>query len=321
MEKKVYELKISDDLEHVMPPLQSMELDLLTKSLLDEGCRDPLVVWNGTVVDGHNRYRICREKQIPFQFVEMEFTDVAAAKMWIIRNQLARRNVPDFVRCEMVLPLEAELKAEAKKRQGWRRADSDLLPNLVEGKGKTTQQTLADLAGVSHGTLDKVKKLVNEADDETKKQLRAGQVSIHRAFTDLKDGEKLPAKAEAPHQAGKPGDIVPGFGVEQILGPRAEEPVIRQPDSVYDIPPIEVYGNAPSDNIGMRGTAELAHARSDLKSSTDYYVRRAGEILRGMSTASTNEENIRILRDIVTDGYEQIMSILNQKMNGGNDDE
>lgn len=65
MEKQVYELKISESLEHVMPPLQEVELNLLTQSLLTEGCRDPLVVWNGVIIDGHNRYRICREEQHP----------------------------------------------------------------------------------------------------------------------------------------------------------------------------------------------------------------------------------------------------------------
>ena len=48
-----------------------------------------------------------------FHDIETEFESVSDAKKWIIRNQLARRNVPDFVRCELVLPLEEELKKEA----------------------------------------------------------------------------------------------------------------------------------------------------------------------------------------------------------------
>lgn len=320
MEKKIYELKISEALEHVIPPLQDAELELLETSLRTEGCRDSLIVWNGTIVDGHNRYRICKEYSIPFKYEVMDFEDESAAKKWIIRNQLARRNVPDFVRCELVLPLEDELKADAKRRQIRKPANS-VPPNLAEQKKGDSRDEVARIAGVSHGNYSKAKKLMAEADEETKEKLRKGDVSIHRAYTDLKGGDKNPAKAEAPRQSGKPGDIVPGFGVEQILGPRAEEPVIRQPDSVYDIPPIEVYGNAPSDNIEMRATAELVHARSDLKSSTDYYVRRTAEILRGMSTASTNKKNIEVLRDIVSEGYEQIMSLLNQKMNGGNENE
>lgn len=337
MEKQVYELKISESLEHVMPPLQEVELNLLIQSLLAEGCRDPLVVWNGMIIDGHNRYRLCRENNIPFTYIEMDFEDEEAAKKWIIRNQLARRNVPDFVRCELVLPLEEELKAEAKKRQGQRNDIRNIPPNLAGSSDqKDSRDELAGFAGVSHGTLSKAKKLIAEADDETKEKLRNGEVSIHKAFTELKENldsahleeqdggpESDPMEKEAGRHSAeaKPGDIFPGFGVEKIPGQLADEPVTRQPDSVYDISPIEVYGNMPSDNLELRGNAELTHARSDLQSATEDYVRRAGEILRGMSTASTSAENLQILRAIVANGYDQIMDLINQKMNGGNEDE
>ena len=55
MDKKMYELKINETLSHLMPPLSAEEESLLTESLLDNGCREPLVVWNGTLVDCHAR--------------------------------------------------------------------------------------------------------------------------------------------------------------------------------------------------------------------------------------------------------------------------
>ena len=107
MEKKVYELAINETLEHVMPPLQEMKLNLLTKSILSDGCREPLLVWNGMVVDGHNRYRICREHHIPFYIIEIDFANQGEAIAWIIKNQIGRRNLTPFQRCEMVLRHEA----------------------------------------------------------------------------------------------------------------------------------------------------------------------------------------------------------------------
>jgi uncharacterized protein YicC (UPF0701 family) len=59
MKKQLYTLNINPALQSVMPPLQDNELELLTQILLAEGCREPLVIWNGMVVDGHTRYRIC----------------------------------------------------------------------------------------------------------------------------------------------------------------------------------------------------------------------------------------------------------------------
>lgn len=169
MEKKVYELKISETLEHVMPQLSVLELDLLQKSLLSEGCRDPLVVWDGVLVDGHNRFRICQKHQIPFSYIEMEFESEDEAKIWIIKNQLARRNVSDYVRCELVLPLEEALKAEAKKRQGTRNDLTNFDSNLNQSeKPKRTLPQMAEMAGVSDGSFFKAKKLAEEADEITK---------------------------------------------------------------------------------------------------------------------------------------------------------
>ena len=74
----------------------------------------PLVIRNGTILDGHNRYRICHENSIPFAVEEKSFESRESAKIWLIRNQLGRRNLPDFQKCELRLPLEELLQAEAE---------------------------------------------------------------------------------------------------------------------------------------------------------------------------------------------------------------
>lgn len=66
MEKKIYELNIDSELERVAPPLSENELEILREDILEHGCKFPLIVWEGVVVDGHNRYRICHEEGIPF---------------------------------------------------------------------------------------------------------------------------------------------------------------------------------------------------------------------------------------------------------------
>ncbi len=181
VEKKVYQLEINEVLEHVMPPLQAKELELLEKSILTDGCRDPLVVWNGTIVDGHNRYRICRKHRIPFCITEVDFTNRSEAIAWMIKTQIGRRNLTPFQRCEMVMPFEAELRADAKKRQGKR---NDLHGGKY-GREATTVDVLADMAGVSHGSLSKAKTIMNIGDAETIRRLRGGEISIHFAFSSL----------------------------------------------------------------------------------------------------------------------------------------
>ncbi len=54
------QLKIDSEFQSLIPPLTPEELAGLEDSLKSEGCRDALVVWNDTIVDGHNRYEICQ---------------------------------------------------------------------------------------------------------------------------------------------------------------------------------------------------------------------------------------------------------------------
>ena len=212
-------MKINETLENVMPPLEDRELDILTQSILKEGCRDPLVVWKetGEIVDGHNRYRICKEYAIPFKVKEISFSNKGDAIAWAIKNQIGRRNLTAFQRCEMIFPFEATLRAEAKKRQGWR---SDL-----KGKCGTssidTRSILADMAGVSHGTLTTVKKILEIADSETLRRVRKGEISINYAYRSLLPVFE-PMSARIPIEE-KPVDLSPIYDLVKNLHDRIYE--------------------------------------------------------------------------------------------------
>lgn len=95
------ELQISEELKQFITPLSSEEKAMLKLSLLNEGCRDPLIVWDKSneekiLIDGNNRYRICLENEIPFNIKELQFKNKEEVKDWMIDNQLGRRNLnPD----------------------------------------------------------------------------------------------------------------------------------------------------------------------------------------------------------------------------------
>lgn len=70
----------------------------LEQNIINDGCRDPIVVWHDTIVDGHNRYEICMRHSIPFDTKDMEFECREAAVAWICANQLGRRNITEETR-------------------------------------------------------------------------------------------------------------------------------------------------------------------------------------------------------------------------------
>jgi hypothetical protein len=63
-------ITVNQELLAYIDPLTTDEHDALERSLLAEGCRDALVLWGDVLVDGHNRYGICREHGIPFNTVQ-----------------------------------------------------------------------------------------------------------------------------------------------------------------------------------------------------------------------------------------------------------
>ena len=109
-----------------IPPLTQEEREGLERSIIEEGCREPLIVWGKTIVDGHNRYEICKDRGIPFKTEQKEFTTKDDVKLWMIRNQLARRNISNYARTTLA-SLSDEI--QAARRQAKQNSQNNLKQN------------------------------------------------------------------------------------------------------------------------------------------------------------------------------------------------
>ena len=182
MEKRLYDLDENGPFSNIMPPLSEAEESCLKASLLKDGCLDAVVTWNGVIVDGHNRCRLCKELDIPFEIKEMSFDSEAEAKLWMIKHQLGRRNLPAFLKIELVLPYEPILREEAKKRQGTRNDLRNIWADSPKSEShQNTRDALAEIAGVSPRVFSDAKYVINNADENTLSDLRTGALSIYKA--------------------------------------------------------------------------------------------------------------------------------------------
>ena len=68
------ELQVDNDFASLIPPLTDDEYTRLEKSILAEGYRDAIIVWNNFIIDGHHRYKICKAHNIDFHSIQMEFS-------------------------------------------------------------------------------------------------------------------------------------------------------------------------------------------------------------------------------------------------------
>ena len=104
-------LTIDPEFEGKIPPFREEELKQLEENILADGVViNPLIVWDGVIVDGHNRYRILQKHpEIQFTTYEKQFSDRYAAIAWICKNQLGRRNLtPQQFKYLIGLQYEAE---------------------------------------------------------------------------------------------------------------------------------------------------------------------------------------------------------------------
>lgn len=202
------ELSVDPELEALIAPLTTAEFQQLTDSCSAEGIRDPILVWDGVIVDGHNRYRIAQTLGLDSVPVKsMSFSSRNAAKSWIVENQLGRRNVSTYERCRLALLLKDSVAAAANQRMLAGKTD----PTQISAEGTTgeTRDIRAKKAGVSHDTLSKVETLEREANDELKSQLRADSISINKAWKTLqsqqpKTNKNATALLDTPSQSAEP---------------------------------------------------------------------------------------------------------------------
>ncbi len=207
------QLIINEELKNLLPPLSAEELAGLEADILEHGCLTPLIVWNDILVDGHHRYKICTTHGISFAVNQIECDDIVAAKSWALKNQGNRRNLSPFQRIEIALAMKEEVAAKAKERQLSSLKQNSTVPQ-TSAERKDTRQELAEIAGVSHTTIDKAEYVLDHADEETKEKLRRGEkgTSINKEYNRLREEEKAGTTDPAPEFSTDPeetGDCYP----------------------------------------------------------------------------------------------------------------
>lgn len=108
----------------------------------------------------------------------MEFADRDSAKVWIIRNQLGRRNLKEWDIFDLTKSLEEIEAKKAKERQGTR-TDLDIVEKFPQSK---TRDVMGAMVGVSGKTYDKMKAIDESNDERLKQQVRNGDISIHKGW-------------------------------------------------------------------------------------------------------------------------------------------
>ena len=148
-------LIIDPEFRDKIPPLTEEEFTLLEENILTDGAVfSPLIVWDNTILDGHNRYEIIQKHpELTYAVQRLPFDNRYEAISWICKHQLGRRNLtPQQKKYLIGQRYDAE-----KMAQGGDRKSGDAISrgqiDLLISQGSTNNATRKKIAAES-GTSD-----------------------------------------------------------------------------------------------------------------------------------------------------------------------
>ena len=180
-----WQLTIDPDLRDLLPN-NPERVKMLEAQIIEEGCRDPIVVWleTGVIVDGNTRHDICLRNGIPFSIVRMSFSCKSEAMQWAKDNQSNRRNMTKPELIEIATKIESVIREEAKARKVTSTGGKSpqLRKNFNEAEKGRSDDELGAMAGVSAITYRKGAHIIKNAPEPIKQAWKSETLSTDAAY-------------------------------------------------------------------------------------------------------------------------------------------
>jgi len=181
------ELIVDEEFKALLPALDAEVFENLEMDILHNGVRDSIVIWNGIIIDGYNRYAICKKHDLPFTTVSMEFNSRDEVIDWMVWNQFIRRNLKS-----MELGHYRGVHYRVRKRifenkSGKNQYSEDVYQNDTHPKMLSTAEELADKYKVSQITIKRNAKMseaidaIGEISPEARRRILSEEVKINKS--------------------------------------------------------------------------------------------------------------------------------------------
>ena len=272
-------LKIDPEFRDKIPPLTEAEFEQLKENILSDGeVYEPIVVWNDTIVDGYNRWRIiCENWELlkdKFRTKPMDFADKWAAFEWMYKKQLGRRNLTEEQKSYMV----GKMYEARKRSQGGDRRSEEF------SNGQNVH--LKDRREVKDGTAGEIGKEIGvdgrtvRRAEKFAKGIDALRENNPEAATAVLKGNSGATKAEISELPGKTASEIQKVAQDILTGeikkdrPKREKPdkenlaaIGKIVDEMYDASNVKEYTmDMLVEDIQINGKMAVDMLRSILTS-------------------------------------------------------
>ena len=314
------ELKIDPELRDLLPPLTSEEYKQLEKNIVENGFdrNFPIMEWQGFIVDGHNRYDICKKHNIEPIIGTLAYKTKEEVMEWMLDIQLGRRNLTPIQKIAITEKYRPIYEKQAKENQrlasgGDRKSDEYKRENQGVKKSSqddnkqrnpTVRKILSDVAGVSEDTYAKGAKILNSGNEKLKQEVLSGEKSINSGYKEL-TGKKENKKEETRNtdikcnMDNKKEKRVVENGV--ILLPENSE----ENKMVNDICRRMKSGDADWDKIN--NDMELNNIKQIINDNIDISI---SYIRSNLDFDNFNSSDLEHLREIINDATEKMNTLM-----------
>jgi len=193
---------------NLFPMLDDDALAELTADVRSNGLLEAIVLYEGKILDGRNRYLACREAGVEPRFTQYDGND---ALQYVVSKNLHRRHLKSSQRAAIALDVLPMLEAKARKRLvtstgGASPQPVEKIPQAETGRAR---EQAAAMLGTNPRYVSDAKKLKDKAPDLLE-EVRKGNLTIGKAKNELKRRElrqEYKEKAEAVKEDAAP-DII-----------------------------------------------------------------------------------------------------------------
>lgn len=294
-------LKVDPEFQNKIPPLTDEEFRQLEENILDAGeVYEAITVWNDTIIDGHNRYKVVlMHPGLRWRVREMRFEDKWEAFDWMYKNQLGRRNLTDEQRHYLLGKMYEARKHAVGNQTSERNADGTYhcRKNDGNGKGRTSEQ-IAKERGIGTRTVEHAGSYAKGID-----AIRDEEPEL--ADSILKAERKLSKKdVEA---IGKAHPAAQKAMIESIKTGEAE----KKTHAKGDTKKISSIVESMTDETSMAYT--INHLTEQIRINSEAFIRSLSNLIKDHTDIANRHhaEIVQAIDESVTDRINQIKETLN----------